>query len=51
MPLGRLAQYQHCLLRRNGVRTRWGGTGAGDFNLREQLAALRSRWNRDPESS
>ena len=23
MPLARLAQYQHCLLRRNGVRTGW----------------------------
>ena len=23
MPLARLAQYQHCLLRRNGVRTEW----------------------------
>lgn len=23
MPLSRLAQYQHCLLRRNGVRTGW----------------------------
>ena len=23
MPLARLAQYQHCLLRRNGVRTHW----------------------------
>jgi hypothetical protein len=23
MPLARLAQYQHCLLLRNGVRTEW----------------------------
>ena len=23
MPLARLVQYQHCLLRRNGVRTEW----------------------------
>jgi hypothetical protein len=26
MPLARLAQYQHCLLRRNGVRTGWSAT-------------------------
>ena len=41
MPLARLAQYQHCLLRRNGVRTHWSGVGNGQGTLREQLEALR----------
>lgn len=27
MPLARLAQYQHCVLRKNGVRTTWMITG------------------------
>jgi hypothetical protein len=40
MPLARLAQYQHCLLRRNGVRTSWGHSG-DQSGLREQLEALR----------
>jgi len=45
MPLARLAQYQHCLLRRNGVRTRWSATGEVGTSLREQLEALRLKWN------
>jgi len=44
MPLARLAQYQHCLLRRNGVRTNWSATGEGGKCLREQLDALRTQW-------
>ena len=47
MPLARLAQYQHCLLRRNGVRTHWSSTGTAQTTLREQLAALRVRWVED----
>jgi len=46
MPLARLAQYQHCLLRRNGVRTHWSATREGGTSLREQLEALRLQWNR-----
>jgi hypothetical protein len=51
MPLARLAQYQHCLLRRNGVRTHWSATGGGGTSLRDQLEALRLQWNRvdDPD--
>jgi hypothetical protein len=45
MPLARLAQYQHCLLRRNGVRTSWSQTNTGMPSLREQLEALRKGWN------
>jgi len=45
MPLARLAQYQHCLLRRNGVRTSWGNFGDDDDGLREQLEGLRGNWN------
>jgi hypothetical protein len=44
MPLARLAQYQHCLLRRNGVRTHWSGSVKGGLSLREQLDALRAEW-------
>ena len=44
MPLARLAQYQHCLLRRNGVRTNWSASGSEHGTLREQLKALRVRW-------
>ena len=50
MPLARLAQYQHCLLRRNGVRTSWSHSRYTECGLREQLEALRGRWtgvNRD----
>jgi hypothetical protein len=42
MPLARLAQYQHCLLRRNGVRTHWSSAGTG--LIRDQLEALRVQW-------
>jgi hypothetical protein len=45
MSLARLAQYQHCLLRRNGVRTHWSGGGTGG-SLRDQFEALRVQWNR-----
>ncbi|MCX6877845.1 MAG: hypothetical protein NTW21_29140 [Verrucomicrobia bacterium] len=49
MPLARLAQYQHCLLQRNGVRTHWGSVGGG--SIRDQLEALRAMWSRvdDPD--
>jgi hypothetical protein len=47
MPLARLAQYQHCLLRRNGVRTCWSSAGTEQTTLREQLEALRGRWTRE----
>jgi hypothetical protein len=44
MPLARLAQYQHCLLRRNGVRTVWGCAGIEQKSLREQLQSLKSKY-------
>ena len=44
MSLARLAQYQHCLLRRNGVRTHWSSARSGQGTLREQLEALRIQW-------
>ena len=49
MPLARLAQYQHCLLRRNGVRTNWGHSGDEGGDLREQLKALRGRWTNEDQ--
>jgi len=45
MPLARLAQYHHCLLRRNGVRTHWSATSTAQTTLREQLEALRLKWD------
>ena len=45
MPLARLFQYQHCLLRRNGVRANWSSTGESQTSLREQLEALREKWS------
>ena len=44
MPLARLAQYQHCLLRRNGVRTDWSSSAAGIPALRERMEFIRARW-------
>jgi len=44
MPLARLSQYQHCLLRRNGVRTHWSGGAGGSTGLRDELAPLRRLW-------
>jgi hypothetical protein len=41
MPLARLAQYQHCLLRQNGVRTGWSSMGEAQIGLRVQLESLR----------
>ena len=46
MPLARLAQYQHCLLRRNGARTHWSSVGTGQGTLRDQLEALRGLWGK-----
>ena len=43
MPLARLAQYQHCLLRRNGVRTTWGHSGS-IATTAEQMGKLRLLW-------
>ena len=45
MPLARLFQYQHCLLRRNGVRAHWSSSGEVQISLREHLEALRERWD------
>jgi hypothetical protein len=44
MPLAKLAQYQHCLLRRNGVRTRWSSSNDETASIGDQLAALRLQW-------
>jgi hypothetical protein len=47
MPLARLFQYQHCLLRRNGVRAHWSSaiTGAQQRQgISEELARLRNQW-------
>jgi hypothetical protein len=44
MPLARLAQYQHCLLRRNGVRTGWTIQGQSVRNAAGELRALRNIW-------
>jgi hypothetical protein len=45
MPLARLAQYQHCLLRRNGVRTGWMSRGAEVMRVMEAVSVLKRIWN------
>jgi hypothetical protein len=49
MPLARLAQYQHCLLRRNGVRTNWISAETEQTTLRDQMEALRERWTAEDQ--
>ena len=44
MPLARLAQYQHCLFRRNSIRTRWSTANPDGADLREQIQVLRLQW-------
>jgi hypothetical protein len=44
MPLARLAQYQHCLLRRNGVRTGW--SSVREDNAKLALEQLRQKSHR-----
>jgi hypothetical protein len=51
MPLARLAQYQHCLLRRNGVRTNWISFGVEESTLGNQLELLRLQWNQADDST
>jgi len=48
MPLARLTQYQHCLLRRNGVRTELSnqgrmGTATDQWNAIKQAWTLHSQ--------
>ena len=50
MSLARLAQYQHCLFRRNGVRTNWSSAGEGDLTLRDRSEALRMQWKQANET-
>ena len=50
MPLARLAQYQHCLLRRNGVRTTCCWSETGTSTVRDQLVSLRLQWNQELHS-
>jgi len=51
MPLSRLAQYQHCLFRRNSVRTHWSTNLTGATNLKDQLQALRDQWKQHSNQS
>ncbi|MBN8457277.1 MAG: hypothetical protein J0M04_05490 [Verrucomicrobia bacterium] len=44
MPLARLFQYRHCLLRRNGVRTVASSCGPTHEVLRSALDELRKAW-------
>ena len=41
MPLSRLAQYQHCLFRRNAVRTTWSNSGAIDSRFLQTGGSVR----------
>ena len=51
MPLARLAQYQHCLFRRNSVRTHWSNSSTGATSLKDQMKALRIQWQQSDEPS
>jgi hypothetical protein len=44
MPMTRLAQYQHCLFRRNSVRTRWSTAITDAPSLKDQITQLRLQW-------
>ena len=44
MPLARLAQCLHCLLRRNGMRTVWMSQRQSVRNAAGELQALRNIW-------
>jgi len=54
MLMTRLAQYQHCLFRRNSVRTRWSNAITDAPSFRDQMEALRQQWrgavDSDPEA-
>jgi hypothetical protein len=52
MPLARLSQYQHCLFRRNGIRTRWANSIQGEsLSLKDRLADLRLKWKESVDSN
>ena len=49
MPMARLAQFQHCVMRRNGARTVWSNdvdepANGGSRDLAARLATLREQW-------
>ena len=49
MPLARLAQYQHCLFRRNSIRTTWSSSGSSGLSLKDQITQLRLNWQENRE--
>ena len=49
MPMAKLAQFQHCVMRRNGARTVWSSdvdepNHGGSRDLATRLATLRELW-------
>lgn len=44
MPLARLTQYQHCLLRRNGVAAHWSNTAGVSASVVDELRSLKAQW-------
>ena len=49
MPMAKLAQFQHCIMRRNGARTVWSNDvdepdNGGSRDLATRLATLREQW-------
>ena len=50
MPLAKVAQYQHCIFRRNDIRTRWSTVGEGAKPLKEILSTVKNRWNEAVDS-
>ena len=51
MPLARLAQYQHCLLRRNEVGTGWGTATRKGADQRERMARFMGQWRQSEKSA
>jgi len=50
MPMARVIQYQHCMLRRNSTRTRWSSSFPGDtgsetvISLGDRIAEIKAQW-------
>ena len=54
MPMARLAQYQHCLFRRNAVRTRWcepTNDTDGRESAEDEFNRMRQSWQASVDSA
>ena len=54
MPMARLAQYQHCLFRRNAVRTMWcepTNSADGRESAEDEFTRMRQSWRAAVDSA